>query len=229
LSFAILIFVGLAILTASIVYKNSRPSQTKSQSHPNFTFTFHPTDSINGVLWLTNDFLMVTNFGSLTKCSGCLTLPLQPQESNTSLIFSVFSSIFAEDAEIAVSFPTNFGVMPEHGWNQFFQQDFTVRSNATNMSQTWGLSMREPMFPNDGYMLPKLIITNTASLFPNSNNIIHEIGFSLSIKAKNLPVEALVFSIVFIPVKPEETNAKPFVASFPDESGHKGQIKIPWR
>ena len=250
-------YFGLCLLLAFAVYEYTRPSLANSvvqvneakrdpapvKTNKNFTFTFHYTDSPDDILLLTNDFLIVTNFGNLGVNLGCLVVPAHLGQSYFPIRFGIQSSSFAESIQITVNLQKNWGINPDPEWKLRLVQGkiVSVASNVVegvnveNELLGWTYFIPEPVYPGDGAMLPIFQITNTLLFLPKDiiqptgivGSVVAEGSVYIFAKAKDRPIEGVCFSLSFFPILPDQTNPKPFVAQFHKESGHMRSLSFP--
>lgn len=160
-------------------------------------------------LWLTNNFLFITNFTAYSQNFGCLVIPTKIGQSNCTLIFGVSndSTTTVEFVNVILSASPNFHFNVESGWFPAYSgaktESLQKGSVSTNEIQEWGYSPPFTLVPRTGNELSpiEVDIPDESSGWPL---------LQISIKAKDSPDLVVRFGISFIRIK--TTNSfRPFM------------------
>ena len=213
------IFALFCVCLAGVFVASSRPLVVEMKSYPRLKFAAF-ADEPSSEVKLTNDFLAITNFGNINRFPvGILVIPIQSNQPNVSLIFSVVSSEFIDKTRFIISVSKVWGCVPDSGWQGFVSANTYWISNSsgrwTNELQSWAYDSPE-MFPGDTIRLPRILIPKipTAILSVLAQGVV-----SIIAKPKNLPVQAIAFQTAFVMIPTTNFNHKLIVTAEESSNG----------
>jgi hypothetical protein len=208
---AIAVWVISEVLVAVVVWENSRP---EPKPYPHFILSLSTSDDFDDNVELTNDFLFSTN-GQEFK--GCVFFPIKVDQPNIELSLHIIndSSNEGESVQVAIFMPTKLKCVPASGWIKRYNPAYTSGTNAlgiygTNLLQSWGFFVPEPIFPSNGAAIYALLI-------PLKKQTVTSCSMMIEFMAKDIPRSTLSFSLAMIPIPknlpPDVVNSlrKPFV------------------
>jgi hypothetical protein len=167
---------------------------------------------------LTNDFLIARNLsGSLVR--GVLVVPTQAGQSNVFLNFSVDSPEIAENANIFVSLPKEWGCLPEFGWVDA-GSDNQLWNNSKIEMERWTTSI-PTLLPGDGVGLPSIRIPAVPQI--RSPEAPAAGVIKIMTKVKGWPVGAMFFETWF-PGMARELSHNPQVTLLRPGPGGTGTV-----
>jgi hypothetical protein len=188
--------VGILAFILTVV---TLPIPERSKSHPHITFSLHTSDSLTDSVILTNDFLVSNDsFKKPFEILGMVIMPIQAEQSNFYLEFSVTPSDFLEYAEIVVSLPKEWGCVPDSGWEPVVSPAGSPISGAITKLQNGRTNTNDlesfkcqisSIFAGDRQNLPRLLIT---PYFKNA------FMMGIMAKPKNWPIDQIAFETLFV-------------------------------
>ena len=197
---------------------------------PAFNFSVLGTENPLDRLWLTNNPFIFVNWGKTERVSGGVLVPIRLEQSNFVLRLSVRPNAFAEDLEVGVNFPAQWGASPSKAWIRSFDETAkgVLESNGLVLErkviQTWGYRCPISVLPGDSISLPEIVFTNVGPLIVSPTRIASQQYGSVDIfaKAKGVAAAGVTFRPFLLPVTSEYSRKPIAVTLFPTNGGRLG-------
>jgi len=229
-----IVVVAVLWLTGLDLYFEYRPSSSEPKPRAHFSFSVLPS-AVGGemappddVVKLTNDFLELPLFDKEHSVSGCLTIPVQVDQTNVLLRFWVWSPVLAPDTEILISLPKEWSCMADAKWeSSYIPFSGETHSNSKRTLkvevQSWRYRIPFPLLPFDLIELPPIVITRMPKQIAGTLGMG---DIAILAQAKDWAPESIAFNSFFFSITPTNLplRVKPAVALIQKTNGQDALV-----